>query len=137
NRPTIFPTPEGGYRALYNGVTYRNGMRVPLGIMVADSVDGIAWLRPDLSARSTVSDRILPNQVYPMHYGGPAYHDVNEPDPARRLKLLHSTGAVEPGKTALFLSVSPDGITWQRERTWGDRPLDAPISMFRNGRDGR
>ncbi|MDF2724217.1 MAG: hypothetical protein K0Q59_3892 [Paenibacillus sp.] len=129
NRPTVFRVPETGkWRAIYSGVTYENDERIPLGMMVADSDDGIHWVKPDVSQLVPLPGRRLPNQVHHAISGGPAYYDEHDPDPMRRLKFLYT---VSKEKKQYYLS-SPDGIIWKHEGIWGERVLDAPISIFYN-----
>lgn len=136
NRPTVFKADDGVWRALYNGVTYENGERVVLGMMAAESSDGIHWERPDFSSRVSFANRRRPNQVYMANNGGPAFYDAREEDPARRLKLLYSARPEWSAQRGQRFITSPDGIHWTEAGGWGERILDAPISLFYNDQRG-
>jgi len=133
NRPSVFRVPDSHlWRALYNGVTYENGKRVVLGMMMAESEDGIHWTKPDLSQVVPMENRRLPNQVFMANNGGPAFFDPRDPDPSRRLKFFYSASASFTDKRGQRYLTSADGIHWREAGTWGERPLDAPISLFYN-----
>lgn len=153
NFPFVFhDAPAGVWKALYQGVSFRASdsgrARQFLGLLYAESADGVHWEKPDLAGRvpaAAVARRRRPNQVFSFRDGhsdgGPVFLDPAETDPQRRLKFLFTHR--EPGGSeaqhaeAQYMATSPDGIRWTLdERTWGHRPLDAPITAFYNRHRG-
>ncbi|MEK6795825.1 MAG: hypothetical protein AABZ39_13670 [Spirochaetota bacterium] len=104
------------------------------GLMYAESNDGIAWQRPDVSSRRDPSGvYVAPNQVFgtPDHIdGAPVFLDEHDPDPKRRFKYLFCAH----GKKVQGLATSPDGIFWTIDTsvTMGDYTLDSPITGYYN-----
>lgn len=144
NFPFVFKDSNSGkWIGLYCGTYYEqpNGIRRSSGLCIAESEDGIHWQKPDVSKRIPIPDRNRPNQVLSMGKidGGPVFLDVEESDPARRLKFLFS-GFLDRRKEGgdmntrdLLMATSADGYAWHVEKlNWQDRPLDAPISTFYN-----
>jgi hypothetical protein len=146
NFPFVFHDAAAGiWKALYQGVSFRasdgGDRRQFLGLLYAESADGIRWERPDVSGRSAVARRRRPNQVFSFRDahsdGGPVFLDPVEPDGERRLKFLFSAQD-ERHEPAQYLATSPDGLRWTLDETpWRRGPLDAPITAYYNRRRGR
>ncbi|MDP6779612.1 MAG: hypothetical protein QGI83_22850 [Candidatus Latescibacteria bacterium] len=144
NNPFVFRDEETDkWIGLYGGHYYPEpGVRHSTGLNIAESDDGIHWVKPDVSERVPIPDRNRPNQVLSVGTcdGGPAFLDERDPDPERRLKLLYSgysdrrMGGGDMMARELMLATSADGYAWRVEalENWGVRPLDAPISAFYN-----
>ena len=144
NNPFVYRDEQSGvWIGLYAGHFYpKPGVRVSSGLNIAESDDGIHWMKPDVSARVPIPDRNRPNQVLSVGCcdGGPAFLDPNEDDPRRRLKFLYSgysdrrMSGSDMMARELLMATSGDGYAWKVEalENWGARPLDAPISAFYN-----
>lgn len=121
--------------ALYSGVDFVASKRRSLGLLFAESADGIHWERPDLAERVCLPGRIRTNQVL-LHDpcdGGPAFYDPVDPDPGRRFKFLFADRRAR----VRMLATSPDGLLWQKDLLpWGEGHLDAPITAFYNHLSG-
>jgi hypothetical protein len=147
NFPFVFhDRAEGKWKAFYKGVSYAASDSghdmVNLGLLYAESPDGIHWAKPDVAARSVLrsAPRRRPNQVFSFHDrlidGGPVFLDSVEPDPQRRLKFIF-TGVDDDESLAQYLATSPDGFQWTLDPTpWGADHLDAPITAFHNRHRG-
>jgi hypothetical protein len=144
NYPFVFHDAAAGvWRALYQGVSFRasdsGDTRQFLGLLYAESPDGIRWEKPDVSGRaapSAVARRRRPNQVFSFRDahsdGGPVFLDPVEGDAGRRLKFLFS-GRDERNGPAQYMATSPEGVRWSLDETpWRRGPLDAPITAFWN-----
>lgn len=147
NYPIVFRDPDTGvWRGLYVGVTHvpssaGQPKRRFLGLLLAESSDGIHWEKPDVSAltTTTVENRSRPNQVFNFFDqwsdGGPVFLDPVEKDPERRLKFLFGGYATDRPDLprGQYLATSGDGIRWTLQPSmWGRRELDSPMTAFYN-----
>ena len=120
--------------ALRRGVTPKTQV-----LLYAESDDGFAWRRPDLSDRVQLDVRHRKNQVFESGFhinGAPVFHDSADPDPNRRFKYFCTYGAWEESEQRI--ATSGDGIHWRLEdQSWGKRlHLDTPICVFYNEQKG-
>jgi hypothetical protein len=113
----IFDTDESLFKLWYNpfivdkcttstpvdersSVQYRPDQE-EMGICYAGSDDGVAWQKPDLGLVE-FDGNTRNNLVMRRMHGAGIYHDVFDPDPARRYKAFMQNGS----------AVSPDGFHW-------------------------
>lgn len=139
NFPFVWHDRQAGqWKAVYCAAL-ESGPRRPEGIyprsqalMYAQSPDGVAWSRPDVSGHTQhIERRERPNMVFAKHThmdGAPIFMDERDPDPSRRLKYLFT----EAGRQGM--AASPDGIRWHEVPgvLVGDYALDAPITCYYN-----
>lgn len=138
NFPLVFREEgTGSWKALYQGIV--DGEH-PL-LMLAESDDGIAWRKPDLTDKLAQDDRRAVNQVLKgerVWDRCPVFHDTEEADPNRRLKTLFVRLDPDTGTRIGGIACSPDGLRWETEdRNWsGDCP-DSPYNIFYHRRLNR
>jgi len=144
NNPFVFRDEQTSrWIGLYAGHYYpKPGVRASSGLNIAESEDGIHWVKPDVSGKVPIPDRNRPNQVLSVGScdGGPVFLDPNEGDPLRKLKFLYSgysdrrMDGSDMMARELIMATSGDGYRWEVNalENWGTRPLDAPISAFYN-----
>ncbi|MBL9216823.1 MAG: hypothetical protein JNG83_15200 [Opitutaceae bacterium] len=117
----------GKYRMWYGGVLnadYRYHDVRRKYVMYAESDDGVNWVKPLFDFHPFKEHRRT-NIIYqgeypddPTRYGAVAdqvFIDENEPDPARRYKMISYQGRPVDGRwvRGVSLCVSPDGIRWK------------------------
>ena len=93
---------------------YKSG----LALHVAVSPDGVSWEKPALGVFPLDGHADTNVSAFadgsPIPEAGAVFHDPDDPDPARRYKLIDY-------RPNYYLSYSPDGITWtpaQAEPVW-------------------
>lgn len=107
---------EGGFRAYYRGRpgVGEDGDRTE-STCVAESKDGIRWIRPELGIHnidgSTANNVILYQQTPYSHNFSPFVDTNPNVEPREKFKAI---AGIHPGGLALF--VSPDGYRWQLKK---------------------
>ena len=146
NFPSVFRDPDNGkWYLLYQGVVGASEeltsthVEIPV-LMLAESMDGIQWTKPDLRSRTGQTAALAPNQVLKdddVYDRGPIFFDPKPSDPNERLKAMavyESEGARGERVFRQCLASSADGIRWAiKDRVWNNWLCsDSPYPIFWN-----
>lgn len=116
----LYDPGQGQYRLWYNASYETSPGKTFFTICHATSTDGLNWQRSKLD-RLKHNGMNLGNAVLKGHYRGPTIlHTPDDPDPARRYRMLVYTGSEimdplkpAPGFLAYSVMFSADGLNWE------------------------